>query len=88
MQRLAALHPSLINHYWTLRYIKVAAMSWAALNQQLRELLPRFSLPANDPAALELAERLLDLGGEGVVLPSLQASRLASSQAEKQALRQ
>ena len=63
-------------------------MSWAALNQQLRELLPRFSLPADDPAALELMQRLLDLGGKGGVLPMLQASRLAPSQADKQALRQ
>ena len=88
MQRLAALHPSLIKHCSSLHHIKVVAMSWTALNQQLRQLLPRFRLPADNPAALELSQQLVDLGGEGGVLPMLQASRLAPSQADKQALRQ
>lgn len=62
-------------------------MSWEALNQQLRELLPRFALPSDSEAAAELADMVLRLGGEGGVLARLQASSLAPSEAEMEALR-
>ena len=62
-------------------------MSWAALNTQLRELLPRFVLPAELDAAQELVKQLMDLGGQGGQLPSLQDAGLEPSSAEAEALR-
>ncbi len=62
-------------------------MSWAALNQQLRGLLPRFSLPVDEAAAHDLSERLFDIGGEGGALDNLQASGVEPSPAETAALR-
>lgn len=62
-------------------------MSWTALNQQLRELLPRFALPSDTEAAAELAYMVLHIAQEGAELSRLQASLLAPSEEEKEALR-
>lgn len=69
-------------------HIDTAAMSWGALNRELRELLPRFSLPTDLPAVRELAERLIDLGGQDGQLSRLQASGLEPSRTEAEALRE
>ena len=65
-------------------------MSWAAVIQQLRGLLPRFALPADNPAYFELDRMMHDFGGQaasGAAL-RLQASGLKPSPAEAKALRQ
>ena len=62
-------------------------MSWTALNQQLRELLPRFALPSDSEAAAELADMVLHIAQEGAELSRLQASGFAPSEEEKEALR-
>ncbi len=62
-------------------------MSWAALNRELRGLLPRFSLPADDPAAYDLEERLVDLVADGGELSRLRARGVEPSPAEDEALR-
>lgn len=69
------------------RHIKGAAMSWTALNRQLRELLPRFALPSDSEAAAELADMALHIAKEGAELSRLQASGFAPSEEEKEALR-
>ncbi|PRW59886.1 hypothetical protein C2E21_2006 [Chlorella sorokiniana] len=70
------------------RHAGRAAISWAALSEQLRGLLPRFLLPADDPVSLDMADQLMDLGSEGGELPRLQASGLRPSPAEAEALRE
>ena len=61
-------------------------MSWAALNRELRELLPRFTLPADFDAALDLSKCTNARGGPADTLLKLQASGLAPSPAEAEAL--
>ena len=63
-------------------------MSWAALNRELRELLPRFSLPADWDAVHELADHLNAAEGPDAALFALQASWLEPSPAEAEALQQ
>ena len=48
-------------------------MSWAAVNRELRELLPRFALPAAVAVAQKVSDRLFDLGRQGGQIPRLQA---------------
>ena len=61
-------------------------MSWAALNRELRELLPRFALPADLDAAEALVERLNGLTDHGGALTMVQASGLAPTPTEEDAL--
>jgi len=70
-----------------LQLINRAAMSWAALNKRLRGLLPRFRLPVDDPAALDLDAMLHDFSGAGGALSRLQGSGVGPSAAEGKALR-
>ena len=63
-------------------------MSWAALNRELRELLPRFALPADLDAAQELAKRVNGLAGRRGALARLQDAGLKPSSAEAEALRE
>ncbi len=62
-------------------------MSWTAVNQQLRGLLPLFSLPPGHPASHELVKTMHDLDGEGGKIQRLQASGLKPSPDEAAALR-
>ncbi len=77
---------ALITHVAALHYIKDAAMSWAALNKRLRGLLPRFSLPNDLAAAVELGNSLQDLVKDGGPLARMQRSGLKPSELEAEAL--
>jgi hypothetical protein len=61
-------------------------MSWAALNEQLRALLPRFSLPADSKAADDLSEQLHALGRPNGLLCTLERE-VELPEAEAEALR-
>ena len=63
-------------------------MSWAALNRELRELLPRLALPADLGTARELEKRVHGLGGSQGALSRLQDAGLRPSSAEADALRE
>lgn len=63
-------------------------MSWAALNEQLAALLPRFAVPIDPAAAENLMSEAMGLGGSDGAVARLQDSGLRPTASEADALKE